>query len=602
MKSSKNLIQTLIAECGKITGVPVGRDIIEVSHRVAHEGQSFLTITLPEIAEGLERGLDRGFADRIDFPHFKCVKSGGYPEFLQGFFRLVFDGTTVRTDASTDAIFCIRQISLFYKKIFEVCDDDRVNAQLRKFVETDSELEDVEATRSLIRSFSFLFSRPLEQLTRSINSFSLPVKHGPGATADRKLGNEKFVADVWHDRLEQVFPFGEYCLPNWRYFKEYQPRYLDESEEPPVKVTPVPKTKRKPRLIAIEPTAMQYAQQGIMNELVPLLERDPRCGSLIGFTDQTPNQALAQIGSVSRDITTIDLSDASDRVAYSLVKSLFAWWPDVWDALDASRSRNAKLPNGDVIPLKKFASMGSATCFPVEAMVFTAIAFNAIAGETGSRDSAYAQCVGKFHVYGDDIIVPTDYAEVVVKALEDFGLKVNQSKTFSQGLFRESCGRDFYAGMPVNPTYMRVDPDATTHSAEWFTSIVETANLLSENGLTITAEALRAEVERDLGPLPYVGETSQGLGWRFIEPLLKKEDKVRWNSLLHRYEVKTYVVHAPAHRYEIDGPFALLKSFKGDWTDPMYREHLQASGRPSCVKLHKRWIDTGVEPVQDCSG
>lgn len=364
-----------------------------------------------------------------------------------------------------------------------------------------------------------------------------------------------------------------------------------------MKVTPVPKTRLKPRLIAIEPTAMQYAQQGLMRALVPLLEWGPQSAGLIGFTDQVPNQHLAERGSIDRQVATIDLSDASDRVSWSLVKSLFGWWPDVVGALDASRSRNAMLPNGELLPLKKFASMGSAVCFPVEAMVFTAIAFAAIADEIGSRKKALASCRGSFRVYGDDIIVPTEYAHLVVRDLEAYGLKVNASKTFVNGFFRESCGGDFYRGVPVNPVYLRVDIDTTRRDARWFSSTVETANLLADRGLTATAEFLRREVEKDLGPLPAIGRTSQGLGWNWLGPDTLTGVKLRWNSRLQRTEVKTYVPKVAAHRYEIDGPYALLKTFTGDWSDPLFAGHLEASGRPSCVNINKRWIGTDVYDV-----
>lgn len=594
MKSSKILIQTLIADCGQLCGVSVGRDIIEISHRIDHEGDSFLTITLPELAEGLERALERGSVLRTDFPHFKSGKSVNYPEFLMGFFRKVFDVSNVRTDADIKAIKAIRQISLLMKKIFEVCPQPAVDAQLQKFIETDNSLRDVEASLRLKKSFAYLFEGPLVWLTRGINSYSLPVKHGSGSTADRLIGNEKYEQVEWTDRLEQVFPFGEYCLPNWRYFKEYSPEYLDELQERPVKVTPVPKTRRKPRLIAIEPVAMQYAQQGIMRALVPLLECGPRSAGLVGFSDQAPNRHLAEMGSITGLIATIDLSDASDRVSWSLVKSLFGWWPDVLDALDASRSRNAVLPSDEVIHLKKFASMGSAVCFPIEAMVFTAIAFDTIAHAIGSRSKALALCQGQFRVYGDDIIVPTDYAPAVMSALEDLDLKVNASKTFMKGNFRESCGGDYYKGTSVSPVYVRVNIDSTVRDARWFGSIVSTANQLADHGLTITAEFLRREVELSLGPLPSVDESSPGLGWHYLYPQYLDGTRIRWNVSSQEYEVNTYVLRGIPHQYEIDGPYALQKCLTGDWSDPIYDGHLEASGRPSCVSMNRKWIGTDI--------
>jgi len=593
VKSSKILIQNLLADCGQECGVSVRRDTETVSHRIEHEGVSFLTMTLPELAEGLERGLERGYVLPSDFPHFKGASGRSYPAFMQGFFGRVFDVSRVRTDADPVAIRAIRQISLFFKKINEVAPQAAVNAQLRKFVETDYNLRDSVASTSLRRTFRFLFGRQLDSLTTCINAYQVPVGHGPGATADGLLGNEKFLQPEWTDRLEHIFPYGEYCLPSWRFFKEHQPRYLNELEERPVKVTPVPKTRRKPRLIAIEPTAHQYVQQGLMRALVPLLEGDPVSAGLIGFTDQEPNQRMALEGSKSREIATLDLSDASDRVSWSLVSSLFGWWPDVVAALDACRSRSAVLPNGETLPLKKFASMGSAVCFPVEAMVFTAIAFDAIASEIGNRKETLAWCQGSFRVYGDDIIVPSHHAHRVMSALEGYDLKVNTTKTFVSGNFRESCGGDFYAGVPVNPVYLREDVDTARREARWFSSLVSTANLLAGCGRTRTAEFIRSLVERDLGPLPAVEETSPGLGWTYLDPDTCRA-QIRWNPKLQHTEVKTYVQKSPAHRFEIDGPHALFKTFNGDWSDPIFAGHLEASGRPSCVSINKRWIGTSL--------
>jgi hypothetical protein len=81
---------------------------------------------------------------------------------------------------------------------------------------------------------------------------------------------------------------------------------------------------------------------------------------------------MAKEGSVSGEIATIDLSDASDRVSLALVEELFGFNPGFLRFLKLSRSPFAQLPGGELVLLNKFASMGSALTFPVEAMVFTA--------------------------------------------------------------------------------------------------------------------------------------------------------------------------------------------------------------------------------------
>jgi hypothetical protein len=57
-------------------------------------------------------------------------------------------------------------------------------------------------------------------------------------------------------------------------------------------------------------------------------------------------------------------------------------------------------------------------------------------------------------VYGDDIIVPQEYAVEVIKALNFLGFRVNGSKSFLAGSFFESCGADFFEGQNVRPFHL----------------------------------------------------------------------------------------------------------------------------------------------------
>jgi len=86
--------------------------------------------------------------------------------------------------------------------------------------------------------------------------------------------------------------------------------------------------------------------------------------------------------------------------------------------------------------------MGSALTFPLEAMIFLGIVV--LAASKVRHVSVTMEFVRSLHgsvrVYGDDIIVPVDIAEGAVELLEVFGLRVNRSKSFWTGKFRESCG------------------------------------------------------------------------------------------------------------------------------------------------------------------
>lgn len=128
------------------------------------------------------------------------------------------------------------------------------------------------------------------------------------------------------------------------------------------------------------------------------------------------------------------------------------------------------MPDGEEIPLTKFAPMGSACCFPVEALVFWALsnvaqsdhvedkAFKRLFYSYSSQSSGLGLTAGeptRISVFGDDIIVRVEQVDRTVALLEAVGLKVNASKSFTKGPFRESCGGDYLAGSDVAPVRVK---------------------------------------------------------------------------------------------------------------------------------------------------
>jgi hypothetical protein len=416
----------------------------------------------------------------------------------------------------------------------------------------------------------------------------LKPKHGPGATADSLYGNQKWKLPTWHQRLEFLFPYLEMGLPNARYWKSLsQVEYLGPTDEPPVKLVDVPKTHTTPRLIAIEPTCMQYVQQAISIPLRELLESDKDFGSFVGFEEQWPNQAMAQIGSEDGSLATLDLSEASDRVANWLVEDLFADFPWFLEGIQACRSTHAKLPWGEVIPLSKFASMGSALTFPIEALVFATIALTACVKADGLPQTrkSYRTYLDRVRVYGDDIIVPTDKAETVIEHLELFGFKVNRNKSFWTGEFRESCGKEYWNGHDVSIVRFRKGIPASRQNVDDIVSTVATRNLLFKAGLEKTAALLDTVLESILGCFPYVSETS---------PILGKHHPLGYYQVdgmsgsLHAPRTRGWVVKPKIPINGIDGERALLKCFLDVIGNAnVDQEHLTRSGRPRVVSIKR---------------
>jgi hypothetical protein len=498
-------------------------DYKTVQTRVKHEGESFLTITLPNFCTDFQKSLVEGRVDRNQFQGFTFT--GSLPRFLGGFFDLVFDrGTGLLLDnPSVDAIYSIRQLTLMFGKILLPCSDTRKDAAIEGYLQCEQSVKSADDARGpqeiedFHRISRLLWADLFSAVDNSIANFEVLPKHGPGSTADRLSGNQKFNQTEWTERLERVFPAGDFLLPHWKYISNLDHiNWLEPGKERPVRVVLVPKTLKTPRIIAIEPTAMQYAQQGILEAFEKAVNADDNARHFIQWKSNIPNQELARLGSLYGDLATLDLSEASDRVSNQLVRTMFANHPHLGEAVDATRSRKAEVPtkNGKkIIRLAKFASMGSALCFPVESLVFMTVIFLGIEKELRRplTQDDIKSFRGQVRTYGDDIIVPVRYVRSVVSSLETFGFKVNASKSFWTGYFRESCGKDFYKGEDVSVVRVRREFPTQQNDAQEIISTVSLRNQFYKRGLWKTVRYLDNMVERII-PFPAVGENSPILG------------------------------------------------------------------------------------------
>jgi len=602
MKSHIVLLRTVLHEMGDWCCTSTDLDFKTIQARFKDEGLSFLTITLPQFAKDLEKGLEQGEVDSSLFLSFR--KKGRLPVFLQGFTSQIFERSagTLLPDPNITAIWSIRQICNLFGKLEVPCSDARNLAAIRKYVETEQEVKIADASldpdlrSEFQRASAIIWGNVFSNCDREIAEGNVVPKHGPGATADRIKGNLKYNQSKWTQRLESVFPHGEFLFPNWRHFDADRVDILAPGQELPVRVVTVPKTLKTPRIIAIEPTCMQYMQQGIWQLLRTNIERDDILSELVGFEHQIPNREMAKLGSSNGTLATLDLSEASDRVSNQLVRDMSRYWYWFSSALDATRSRKADVPGHGVIRLAKFASMGSALCFPVEAIVFTTIIFMAISKECGVPLSQefLSEFKGKVRVYGDDIIVPVEYVQCVIRNLEDFGLQVNSDKSFWIGKFRESCGKDYYDGVDVSYVKCRrIFPTSRKHVQE-IESLVSLRNQLYYAGLWKTCEFLDSYIRR-LIPFPVVLPDSPALG---RHSFLGFETQ-RECPYLQRPLVRAFVITPKLPESKLEDYGALLKCFlkAGDksidvvFDEPSVdKEHLERAGRPYAVNTKLGWV------------
>nr|QDH87017.1 MAG: RNA-dependent RNA polymerase [Leviviridae sp.] len=597
MKSLMVLWNTLADDLAGGCCTSAHRDKELVAVRSKKEGVSFLTITLPSFAKDFEYCLEQGKVDDTVFLSFK--KHGSLPAFLSGFSRLIFDrGTGVLLDEpSIDAIRAIRQLTLIFGKILIDCKPSRERAAFREFLECEQEVKELNGRRKHDRFLdlsTLLFGSLFSIMDKQVYDGDLRPKHGPGATADSLVGNQKFRQYEWTVRLENYFPFVEMVLPNYSYWEELDKvDFLEPGMERPVKVISVPKTMKTPRIIAIEPTAMQYSQQAILGLFQDAI-KDSFLDGFIGLDDQTPNQRLAKEGSLTGELATLDLSEASDRVSHETVSLMLSRHRHLHDAVMACRSERALLPSGDVISLAKFASMGSALCFPMEAAVFLLAIFRGIEQDLGhpltKRD--IKSYLGRVRVFGDDIIVPVDHVRSVIHSLESIGLKVNGRKSFWNGKFRESCGREYYDGQDVSLVRVRRPIPSSRKNVQEIISTVSLRNQLYRAGLWDAVDLLDRKMHELLVHYPVIEEGSPVLGrLNYFDPPCM-EDVVVKNGIPM---VKGWRIRSPIPVNEIDDWPALRKCLSsmersrpvefGISQVPTSPDHLRRSGRPRVVDI-----------------
>lgn len=606
---SLDILLTLLDEAHLKTCASMSRDRITILSRYEHEGESFLGITLPAFSEWLEESLQEGriatsiYARFRKRPNHKSV----LPCFLHGLTSRVFDAKTGALLAHPDslAVLLIRQICLFYKKVFKVCDPERDSKAKRAYKSVDDGLRRMQkfpqekafvlnaVTRRFMPQIDYAFRK-------AVDDESILPRHGPGATADKAWANGKYRGRDFYRRWDDLFSWEH--LYGFSTIHQTNREVVTPRDEQPVRVVSVPKTMKTSRIICVEPTAMQFAQQLTAARLVKSLharsqDRAPGLIHQLNFTDQTLNQRAAWKGSVDGSLATVDLSEASDRVSVKLVQVVFRHAPTLLRHLYGCRSTRAVMQDGTVFCLRKYASMGSALTFPVEAVCFLMLCIAAVcderhvftkSGRPKSRE-AFENARKDILVFGDDLIVPSDCIVKVREYLEAFGLKVNTRKTFFKGGFRESCGHDYFNGVLVTPVYLRHDPPRSRRDSASFVSWVHMGNRLFKAGYFHAAAAVREHIN-SICKLPAVPETCAGLGWHLGDSYI--DAKVRFNRKIQASQriVKTLVPGSSKFSDELEDYDRLLFFHLNRGAGQDYLSDPTKSPKRNSLKLRLRSI------------
>jgi len=382
-------------------------------------------------------------------------------------------------------------------------------------------------------------------------------KHGPGAVAERLKNHEKSCFPNWPQKLQNTFPW-ELCGKSIGANTEKPP-----SHEVASRLICVPKTAKGPRLIAAEPTSHQWCQQLLLKFLFNQC-REHFGVHFIDFKDQQKSGDMVLKASLDRELATVDLSDASDRLTCWTVERMFRTNKSLLTALHAARTRYIRDDISDeksFLSLRKFASQGTATTFPVMSLVMLCIA---LGSTLGARErvtwAKLRELRTKVRVFGDDIILPTYGYGRLVRSMELLQLKVNMAKSYIHGHFRESCGTDGFKGYDITPSKPKTLVADSPASCQ---AVVDTSNNLFNKGLWYASRTADDQLPISVRKyLRIVGRNDVGFsGLSSFSGSDERHLRKRWNSRLHRDEVRVWHIQSHTQVSERAGFDGLLDFF-----------------------------------------
>lgn len=644
MKSQVNvLLHTMRGLCKDVLAAYPALKGIDLDYkRIAlycrYRGLSFFTLDLPNLDSMLLHGLEIGRLE-LSGPLVRVVsRRTRVPRLFSGLWLRVFDrNACLKQDADPNAILFLRQLSVIGKRLEVECTEARRQDAIRRFHDVEQSLPapslrwcedklDVDRLDSLclsdivyssrdddlfchdenrtdqdrksfdrhllrrcqqvadLLSGSFPFFEPVRySMDREREGEGIGFKHGPGAVAEQLKNWEKSQFPYWPHKLEEWFPY-DVCasMPN-----DTRDRPLNH--EVASRLHCVPKTAKGPRLIAAEPISHQWCQQIVWAWLRDQLKQT-LWGKFVDFRRQDLSGDMVLQASLDRKLATVDLSDASDRLTCWTVERIFRRSPSLLSCLHAARTRYVRDDisyHKGFLNLKKFASQGTATTFPVQSIVFLIIAVASCISEGEVTLPRVARLVGRVRVFGDDIIIPTHGYARLCRIMSLLSLKVNEAKSFSRGQFRESCGTDGYMGYdvtPVKPRYIvACGPEQTQ-------GLLDSVGNLFKKGFWHASQALSETIDPRIirgNRIVRVGHA----GYPGLPSFVGSLDlhlSTRWNKDLQRYECKSWSVRHKTSKEPRNG-YAPLIDFLSRAHSPDSSRDVSSYGRSREVRSNLRW-------------
>lgn len=361
---------------------------------------------------------------QLSYPDFK----GQFKEYECGELISIFRPIYLSSISIHNRIRDLHQCFAFFGRI-SLQDDYGQRAQtIEKWLEIEARLSS-QSFQSIGGHFN-MFLRDWKPTRNPI------CRHGSGNVSDCPKGlSEKYRNCHFDTRIARLLDDPISVLP----FADR--RVLNRH----AKLVTVPKSLLIDRTIVMEPATLQFLQQGWRLELERYVRLHPYLRRRIDLKRPEKNRDAAWEGSIDGHLSTIDLSSASDSIHSDLIRLIFRD-TDIPRIVFGTRSDFCLLPDGSLHKIQKISAMGSSMNFIIECLVFCALV------EIGIGRCGVNPKYSHYRVYGDDIIVETEYYNSVVETLQDFGFEVNTSKSFSSTgslIFRESCGGEYLDGHDI---------------------------------------------------------------------------------------------------------------------------------------------------------
>lgn len=397
------------------------------------------------------------------------------------------------------------------------------NIRIRRLLYGPSTPEDAP-----IESFSRKVRKNVSKMLGRVPS-DLNPRHGPGATFNN-LSTRCTPLDKM-STSPSVTSEARHLLPLWSqtaWARGLTASHPDRSEPQTVRggrFATAPKTATVLRPIDIQPSINIAYQLALGKHMKMRLLHS----GIDLENGQSLHRRVACEASKSEELSTIDLSSASDSICLWLVRLLL---PKEWvELLEVLRSPFTQV-EGRWVRLEKFSAMGNGYTFELETVLFACIC------QTVMEELGYDPIFGhNLLVYGDDIICPVDVARAVLAALRWYGFTPNERKTFVKGPFRESCGGDFYRGTPVRAHYLEELPHEPHQYIALANGIRRVAiHICDESAIS---SSFRTAWFRCLDRLP--STVKQCRGPEYLGDLVIHDDKTRWQvrvvNQIHQYRI-----------------------------------------------------------------